>query len=150
MTDIRTMVDSRSNANLAETVEILHLDVRGRGGVEGTFSNGHWPLPKNIADNIASGDTRELVMVDVHSNAMRPKYSQGDQVVLDRSQNEVAEGDYGMFVDDNFTIRSLTLADGGWNIEAENPSIKSVFIPHIEAARIDVVGRVVWISRFTF
>lgn len=83
-------------------------------------------------------------MLTARGDSMLPTISDGDTLVVDERDRRVAAR-AGIFVlrhEGALLVKRLMLRDGGVVIASDNPAY-----PEIAAAAVDVIGRVVWLSR---
>jgi phage repressor protein C with HTH and peptisase S24 domain len=91
-----------------------------------------------------SARSRDLSLIRAAGDSMAPTILDGDELLVDRGDRRVrATG--AIFVvrrDDTLLVKRISRAGGCFRIVSDNPDW-----PPIEADTLDVIGRVVWLSR---
>lgn len=89
--------------------------------------------PKTLASMVASGDS------------MQPGIMDGDSLVVDTSQTEVADGKiYAVWYDGGERVKRLfRLPGGGLRIQSDNPAYAPISLSGSDANYVRIIGRVV-------
>lgn len=91
----------------------------------------------------------QLGVVQIDSDDMEPTLRSGDHALADLQQRTPSRKD-GLYIlrrDDGLQIKRVTVhpVTGKLSIRSDNPAYES--FANIDAANIDIVGRVIWIGR---
>jgi phage repressor protein C with HTH and peptisase S24 domain len=138
-----------SKLNWQEYIEIPHFDVRvaaGHGAINTQEEQlrplafrTDWLKSRNLS-------TKDLVVVDVCGDSMEPYLEDGDLVLVDRSQVEIASGKtYVLQIDGHLLVKNLQLLPQGL---VQVASFNQGFPPYQidmanESLNMAVVGRVI-------
>lgn len=147
-----TPVIARPNARRgADFVRIPRLTVGASAG-PGAFDAGEVGLDDFILDARsvrALGDAGMLSMIRVSGDSMEPTLGDGDDILVDRSDaaDRVRDGIYVLRFDDALNVKRIAMNPEGrrFTVRSDNPAYPSW--PDCDPARIDIIGRVVWVGR---
>jgi phage repressor protein C with HTH and peptisase S24 domain len=91
-----------------------------------------------------SARPRDLSLIRAAGESMAPTILDGDELLVDRGDRRVraAGAVFVVRLDDTLLVKRVSRADGRFRIASDNPAW-----PAIETATLDVIGRVVWLSR---
>jgi phage repressor protein C with HTH and peptisase S24 domain len=80
---------------------------------------------------------------------MEPTLGDGDDILVDRSDggDRVRDGIYVLRFDDALNVKRIAMNPEGrrFTVRSDNPAYPSW--PDCDPARIDIIGRVVWVGR---
>lgn len=97
----------------------------------------------------ALGDAGMLSMIKVSGDSMEPTLGDGDDILVDRSDaaDRVRDGIYVLRFDDALNVKRIAMNPEGrrFTVRSDNPAYPSW--PDCDPARIDIIGRVVWVGR---
>jgi phage repressor protein C with HTH and peptisase S24 domain len=97
----------------------------------------------------ALGDAGMLSMIQVSGDSMEPTLGDGDDILVDRSDaaDRVRDGIYVLRFDDALNVKRIAMNPEGrrFTVRSDNPAYPSW--PDCDPARIDIIGRVVWVGR---
>ena len=87
--------------------------------------------------------------IRVEGDSMMPTLADGDDILVDRGDGaeRVRDGIYVLRIDDALNVKRLALNPAGRSVtvRSDNPAYPSW--PDIPAARVDIIGRVIWVGR---
>jgi Peptidase S24-like len=87
--------------------------------------------------------------IRVEGDSMMPTLADGDDILVDRGDagDRLRDGIYVLRIDDALNVKRLAINPAGRSvaIRSDNPAYPSW--PDVPAARIDVIGRVIWVGR---
>lgn len=92
-----------------------------------------------------------LSIIDVKGESMAPTLSNGDSIMVDKADgaDRLRDGVYVLRLDDALMVKRVSLSPRrgktGLTISSDNPHYPSW--PDMDAALVDIVGRVVWSCR---
>ena len=94
--------------------------------------------------------TPEMVSaIRVEGDSMMPTLSDGDDILVDRGDagDRLRDGIYVIRIDDALNVKRLAInpASRSLTIRSDNAAYPSW--PDVPAARVDVIGRVIWVGR---
>ncbi|HEU4959943.1 MAG TPA: S24 family peptidase [Sphingomonas sp.] len=91
-----------------------------------------------------SARPRDLSLIRAAGDSMAPTVLDGDELLVDRGDRRVrtAGAVFIVRLDDSLLVKRVSRADGYFHVASDNPA----WTP-IETATLDVIGRVVWLSR---
>ena len=94
--------------------------------------------------------TPDLVSaIRVEGDSMMPTLADGDDILVDRGDagDRLRDGIYVLRIDDALNVKRLAINPAGRSvaIRSDNPAYPSW--PDVPAARVDVIGRVIWVGR---
>jgi len=97
---------------------------------------------------IRRGDPDSMRLLRIMGDAMSPTLRDGDLVLLDESQREVFEGSiYALGLDGQVVLKRLARRLGGMLLISENRELYEPQEVPFPSRGVQVVGRVVWLSR---
>ena len=90
-----------------------------------------------------------LSAIKVRGDSMAPTLDDGDDIMVDRADaaDRLRDGIYVLRLDDALNVKRIALnpAGGRLTIRSDNPAYPS--FPDCDPARIQIIGRVVWVGR---
>jgi repressor LexA len=130
-------------------VEVPRLDVSASAGPGGLVEGEPQRRPGALAPALFRAlrvRPAAASMIRVEGDSMAPTLESGDEILVDRDQNRlVGRGAiYVVRVDGALMVKRLRVAVGGVEVASDNPEYPAVVR---NAAEVEVVGRVVWLSR---
>ena len=86
----------------------------------------------------------DAAMLRARGDSMLPTIADGDQIVIDERDTRVGATPaiFVLRLDGVLLVKRVSKAAGGVRIESDNPAY-----PPITTAAVDIIGRVVWLSR---
>ena len=95
------------------------------------------------------GNPAALSAIKVRGDSMSPTLDDGDDIMVDGSDaaDRLRDGIYVLRLDDALNVKRIAMnpADGRLTIRSDNPAYPS--FPDCDPARIQIIGRVVWVGR---
>lgn len=87
---------------------------------------------------------KDAAMVRARGDSMLPTIADGDHIVVDERDTRVSKipGIFVLRLDGVLLVKRVSKADDGVQIESDNPAY-----PPIVTNAVDILGRVVWLSR---
>lgn len=126
---------------------IRRLDVEasaGAGALPGDDPDGGaMLLDPRLLDDLGLRPV-STAMLRARGDSMEPTIADGDQIVVDERDTQVG-ATAAIFVlrwEGTLLVKRLSLAEGGIRIASDNPAY-----PPVTTRAVDVIGRVVWLSR---
>jgi Peptidase S24-like len=87
--------------------------------------------------------------IHVEGDSMMPTLADGDDILVDRGDagDRLRDGIYVIRIDDALNVKRLAVNPAGRSVavRSDNPAYPSW--PDVPAARVDVIGRVIWVGR---
>ena len=135
-----------------QLVAVPRLDIRASAGA-GTFSRDERPRAHVGFDPAwlrrIAADPEKLSIIQVEGDSMLPSLSDGDDILVDAADGagRLRDGIYVLRLEGALVVKRLALnpVAGQVTIQSDNPAYPSW--PDCDPARVDVVGRVVWVGR---
>ena len=136
----------------AELIRIPRLAVRASAGA-GTLDPDEFDvssvgLTAAFLRTLCS-DPALLSMIQVSGDSMEPTLGDGDDILVDRSDaaDRVRDGIYVLRFDDALNVKRIAMNPEGrrFTVRSDNAAYPSW--PDCDPARIDIIGRVVWMGR---
>jgi hypothetical protein len=132
---------------------IPRLDVgaaAGAGAFDGDeLGRSHIAFDPVWLRRIARGAPDQLSIIRVQGDSMMPTLADGDEILVDRADGSgrLRDGIYVLRLDETLVVKRLALnpAARAASIRSDNPAYPAW--PDCDLARLDVVGRVVWVGR---
>lgn len=94
-------------------------------------------------------DPAALSMIKVTGDSMEPTLGDGDDILVDRNDAAVAlrDGIYVLRFDDALNVKRIAVQPEGrrFTVRSDNAAYPSW--PDCDPARVDIIGRVVWVGR---
>ena len=94
-----------------------------------------------------AGRLEMLSVLQVSGASMEPVLADGDEILVDRSDaaDRLRDGIYVLRIDDTLVVKRLVVDPaGGFDIRSDNPAEAG---GRIDAARAQIIGRVIWFGR---
>lgn len=130
-------------------VEVPRLDVGASAGPGGLVEGEAQRRPGALAPALFRAlrlRPAAASMIRVEGDSMAPTLESGDEILVDRDQNRIAGKGaiYVVRIDGVLMVKRLRVAVGGIEVVSDNPDYPAVVK---RASEVEVVGRVVWLSR---
>ena len=94
-------------------------------------------------------DPAQLSAIKVTGDSMAPTLDDGDDIVVDRSDaaDRLRDGIYVLRFDEAVNVKRLAVSPQGrrFDVLSDNPAYRPW--PDCDPARIEIIGRVVWVGR---
>ncbi len=91
----------------------------------------------------------QVSAIRVEGDSMMPTLADGDDILVDRGDaaDRLRDGIYILRIDDALNVKRIAVNPAGRSIavRSDNPAYPSW--PDVPAARIDIIGRVIWVGR---
>jgi hypothetical protein len=134
-------------------IEIPRLDVRASAG-PGAF-DGAEGIVANLGfrrawlERFCRAEPEDLSVIEVHGDSMFPTLSDGDEIMVNRSDaaGRLRDGIYVLRLEDSLVVKRLSVnpVSKRATVSSDNPAYPSW--PDLKPSHIDVIGRVVWVGR---
>ncbi len=87
--------------------------------------------------------------IRVEGDSMMPTLSDGDDILVDRGDaaDRLRDGIYVLRIDDALNVKRLAINPAGRTITIRSDNAAYPSWPDVPAARVDVIGRVIWVGR---
>jgi Peptidase S24-like len=136
----------------ADLIRIPRLAVRASAGPGALdpdeFDAGSIGLTPAFLRTLCS-DPAQLSMIKVTGDSMEPTLGDGDDILVDRSDaaDRLRDGIYVLRLDDALNVKRIAMPPEGrrFTVQSDNPAYPSW--PDCDPARVDIIGRVVWVGR---
>jgi phage repressor protein C with HTH and peptisase S24 domain len=94
------------------------------------------------------GGPSKMVLMDIFGNSMSPEMKDGDTVLIDQSQMDILSGAiYAVGVEDTIMIKRIEKHPSTLVLISENKDYAPLYLKDQEAARVRIIGKVIWICR---
>lgn len=135
--DLADLSTRKSFSGGADTVSLMRLD----DGLSLPFSRA-W------LHRMFSREVEDLALLDAPGNAMEPTIKRGALLIIDQMDKRLVDGEiFAIAVENNFIVRRSQLEVGGAVLfRADNESYDTKSWTPDEDAKVNVLGRVVWIG----
>lgn len=134
-------------------IEIPLLDVQASAGhgalteVEAHYSR--FGFDERWLKNLTASRPNSLSVIRVDGDSMEPTLSDGDEVMIDRSDNgqRLHDGIYVLRSDDTLVIKRVALGPQGRQISIVSDNQAYPSWHDVERRSINIIGRVLWFGR---
>jgi phage repressor protein C with HTH and peptisase S24 domain len=134
-------------------VAVPRLDIdasAGPGALAGEErTSAHFGFDEKWLRRLVPGRSPELSMIQVRGDSMVPTLTDGDDILVDRSDaaGRLRDGIYVLRRDDALMVKRIALSPAARTIaiRSDNPAYPSW--PEIDLASVDIIGRVIWAGR---
>jgi phage repressor protein C with HTH and peptisase S24 domain len=137
----------------SELVSVPRLDVGASAG-HGALDTAEARLGRIAFDpqwlrGLGLGDGKALSLIRVQGDSMVPTLSDGDEILVDGadSASRLRDGVYVLRIEDSLVVKRLALSPAGGRVSILSDNGAYPGWPDCDPAKIDVVGRVVWMGR---
>lgn len=91
----------------------------------------------------------QVSAIRVEGDSMMPILSDGDDILVDRGDagDRLRDGIYVIRIDDALNVKRLAINPAGRSVTVRSDNAAYPSWPDVPAARIDVIGRVIWVGR---
>lgn len=134
-------------------IAIPRFDVRASAGA-GTFTEGERPtahlgFEPRFLRQLCDADPRHLSIIRVEGDSMFPSLSNGDDIMVDRSQaaTRIYDGIYVLRRDDTLMVKRIAVHPGSPRLTISSDNSSYPTWTDCDPAEVDVIGRVVWAGR---
>lgn len=110
-------------------------------------TRGRMPFPASWLRQVGSSPAA-LSMIKVAGDSMLPTLGDGDDILVDGGDGpeQLRDGIYVLRIDDALQVKRIAVRpDGGLDVLSDNGHYPGW--PNIDADRVSIVGRVVWMGR---
>ncbi len=148
-----TVLGAPAHTALHDLVEIAVLNVEASAGF-GAIAESESALTRFGFDErwlrrLTSAKSRSLSIVPVVGDSMEPTLSDGDEVLVDTSDNalRLRDGIYVLRADDALMVKRIALDPGGRKITiaSDNPAYPTW--NDMDRSEVHIIGRVIWFGR---
>lgn len=134
-------------------VEVPILDVDASAGfgaiAESEAAHTRFGFDERWLGKLTRAKSASLSIIHVHGESMEPTLRDGDEVLVDASDQgaRLRDGIYVLRIDDALVVKRVTMQPGGrhMTISSDNTSYPSW--TDVDRATVQVVGRVIWFGR---
>jgi len=140
-------------AEQLDAVLIPHLDLSfsmgGGNVIEEPVVLGHVSFSRAWLRGRISGRIEDVALISGEGDSMEPTIRDGDMLLIDRSQRRMRQQDqiWAIALRDVGMVKRLRRARaGGFEIHSDNPAVS---VDHADDGEMELVGRVIWIGRWT-
>ncbi len=87
--------------------------------------------------------------IRVEGDSMMPTLADGDDILVDRGDagDRLRDGIYVIRIDDALNVKRLAINPAGRRVSIHSDNAAYPGWPDVPAARVDVIGRVIWVGR---
>lgn len=133
----------------APTVAVRLLDVAasaGPGRLNDAELSAALPFDRAMLDRLGI-TSRSLAMIDASGDSMAPLIEHGDRIMVDEADRRVGTraAVYVLRIDGALLVKRVSRRGDMLTITSDNPDYPA--LPPHGAADVEVIGRVVWLSR---
>lgn len=136
-----------------ELVAVPRLDVEASAG-PGAVPSGERPLSHigfqaKWLREVAAGGAADLSLITVRGDSMVPTIAEGDDILVDRSEQarRLRDGIYVLRREDTLLVKRIALGPSARRVTVRSDNDAYPSWPDVALDEIDVVGRVVWVGR---
>ncbi len=134
-------------------IAVPRLDVDASAGpgaiADDERTSAHFGFDEKWLRRLVPGRSPELSMIQVRGDSMVPTLTDGDDILVDRSDaaGRLRDGIYVLRRDDALMVKRIALSPAARTvaIRSDNPAYPSW--PEIDLASVDIIGRVIWAGR---
>jgi len=140
-------------ATPASLIAIPRFDIHVSAG-PGAFAGRELPVAhlgfdQQFLKQLCNARPSDLSIIKVRGDSMFPTLSDGDDIMVDRSNEgvRVQDGIYVLRRDESLSVKRIAVHPGTrrLTVSSDNPAYPSW--PNLDLAEVDVIGRVVWAGR---
>lgn len=134
-------------------VVVPALDVGASAGggafADGENARGHIAFDRHWLRRLGTGDGTRLSIIRVEGDSMAPTLSDGDEILVDRSDGaeRLRDGIYVLRREDTLMVKRLASDPSGRTVAIRSDNDAYPSWPDCDLASIDIVGRVIWCGR---
>lgn len=87
--------------------------------------------------------------IRVEGDSMMPTLTDGDDILVDRGDagERLRDGIYVLRIDDALNVKRLAVNPAGRSVTVQSDNSAYPSFPDVPLAKVDVIGRVVWVGR---
>lgn len=91
----------------------------------------------------------QVSAIRVEGDSMMPTLSDGDDILVDRGDagDRLRDGIYVLRIDDALNVKRVAINPAGRSVTIKSDNASYPSWPDVPAARVDVIGRVIWVGR---
>ena len=137
----------------AGPVVVPTLDVGASAGsgafAEDESARGHIAFDRQWLRRLGTGEGAPLSIIRVEGDSMAPTLSDGDEILVDRSDGaeRLRDGIYVLRREDTLMVKRLAPDPSGRTVAIRSDNDAYPSWPDCNLASIDIVGRVIWCGR---
>lgn len=96
-----------------------------------------------------TADPANVSAIRVEGDSMMPTLADGDDILVDRGDagDRLRDGIYVLRIDDALNVKRLAINPAGRTLTIRSDNAAYPAWPDVPMARVDVIGRVIWVGR---
>ncbi|KWV93851.1 MAG: hypothetical protein ACJAVZ_002405 [Afipia broomeae] len=132
-------------------IPVLNVDASAGFGAIAESETAHtrFGFDERWLGRLTRAKSASLSIIHVLGDSMEPTLSDGDEVLVDASDqgSRLRDGIYVLRADDALVVKRVTLKPGGRNITISSDNSAYPSWDDVDRSEIQVVGRVIWFGR---
>jgi phage repressor protein C with HTH and peptisase S24 domain len=134
-------------------VSVERLDVGASAGAgalpEDERALGRIAFDAQWLRRLGAAKAERLSVIRVQGDSMAPTLADGDEILVDRGDaaERLRDGIYVLRIEDALVVKRLALSPAGGRVSIRSDNDAYPGWPDCPLAKIDVVGRIVWVGR---
>jgi len=132
-------------------IRVLNVDASAGFGAIAESETAHtrFGFDERWLGRLTRAKSASLSIIHVLGDSMEPTLSDGDEVLVDASDqgSRLRDGIYVLRADDALVVKRVTLKPGGRNITISSDNSAYPSWDDVDRSEIQVVGRVIWFGR---
>ena len=132
-------------------IPVLNVDASAGFGAIAESETAHtrFGFDERWLSRLTRAKSASLSIIHVLGDSMEPTLSDGDEVLVDASDegSRLRDGIYVLRADDALVVKRVTLKPGGRKITISSDNSAYPSWDDVDRSEIQVVGRVIWVGR---
>jgi phage repressor protein C with HTH and peptisase S24 domain len=132
-------------------IPVLNVDASAGFGAIAESETAHtrFGFDERWLSRLTRAKSASLSIIHVLGDSMEPTLSDGDEVLVDASDegSRLRDGIYVLRADDALVVKRVTLKPGGRKITISSDNSAYPSWDDVDRSEIQVVGRVIWFGR---
>ena len=132
-------------------IPVLNVDASAGFGANAESETAHtrFGFDERWLSRLTRAKSASLSIIHVLGDSMEPTLSDGDEVLVDASDqgSRLRDGIYVLRADDALVVKRVTLKPGGRKITISSDNSAYPSWDDVDRSEIQVVGRVIWFGR---
>ena len=134
-------------------VEVPILDVDASAGfgaiAESEAAHTRFGFDERWLGKLTRAKSASLSIIHVHGESMEPTLRDGDEVLVDASDQgaRLRDGIYVLRIDDALVVKRVTMQPGGHHMTISSDNTSYPSWTDVDRTTVQVVGRVIWFGR---
>lgn len=134
-------------------VEVPILDVDASAGfgaiAESEGAHTRFGFDERWLGKLTRAKSASLSIIHVHGESMEPTLRDGDEVLVDASDQgaRFRDGIYVLRIDDALVVKRVTMQPGGHHMTISSDNTSYPSWTDVDRTTVQVVGRVIWFGR---